>query len=1821
MNGTEILSFPEVQRAYELSQSDPYFKGMDLQQFSKFMNQQTGTGRYSAGDVGKVGRSVKRISSYIDEGIRPISEPSGQLGAALGGLVSPKGAEIGQRVGQAFPRIAAGTALTLGGLAAEPFSAGTSTGATLAGLGLIGLGTADTMAKTYTDTGSAGAASVAGATNLLLPAVGGAGARFATKLAAPVGRAVERAGVGPALAGLTERGIEYGGSQLAATGLSEVSSQAQSKLATGQFYNPLTAEHLAETVAGNLPFAAFDLPRLVRGPKSGFRSLSEFYNVAEAYAGLRQQAERARSDQALRKTTETAVPTTTPTEDPNLPPAISAVPSSPQQQGTGLDPRLTQHLETLERQGADPEQLVRAIKTLTGRDPDDYLRSVGYVDNYDQNGQLTGVFETKTGRFVPLGSAESLPPHIQAHVRYLDKVVAAERLAGIHRPVRETPDERAFRISGFERLMNTKADPNELLQSVHDYFYTKFLQNGEAPERAAYLTQQTMKVAAMYQETAAKQASVIGARESDTTRANFALPNMGPLGRSFVAMLGNTGYFNAKSKLGNKQMDQFARMWILGHELTHINEQGALAGDASQMDPKKVTALQNAIRSAYRMNPEQHKEAMRFFMNALVPPEFRESGALENYIARYDQPITGPSEFVADLAGLLSLAGASPKGSHIFKSANDILFFGDNETQNFAGGLYRDISNIMEGTRDFFKKIGKLRGAENDDIVQSLDEIHSNLQSLLVTKQEAEAAVDAFMSTMERRGAGPTSDPVSLSYEEAQALFSKFRNDIPLGMRRSDAPELDALGREAADVMLPNKEVGGKRISWWQRLMPFTQLARWYPELKGVSDLGLAYHSMVTNKTFELWSAFADDKGKIHKDLIRRVGQEGTAINKVFNEIALNQQLREHTLWDPTQLKQEFPSFAKLPENDQKAVVHALEKFGEVASRAANMRVKAHRDEIAYGAARVLQAHDRTMAPDEAIRLGQQMLSAFFDTAVVSPTHPDFPEVASASLAAQAELAAKVKSKSGLETATRVVQESIDPHLKLQKQLFGEDLKGKQWYMPEVRLGEWIVAWKPKAGEKQLWGFKSKAEADAKYQELLKKYDRGELDYLKSMNKYDDNERFRGINRDLLDLYREADERLYNSVLNAIQAVGDPETVAQIQAEFRPGDGAARVTTSPYMLQRGEPVGGRERINMVEGMIHYINATAHGIAKRNVKQQQAVYLNDPKLRANKNLQNAADRYLSSITDPTGSEFTTMKNLIFFNYMGFNPSSLPVELTQQILTLVPHLVSKGSGVGNAYKTLADAWGSVGKFYTKGAYDDPELQSYVAQAKNNRVIDTGVIQDLYATEDVDFVNTKNLISGNGKLASARDVVSKPLYHVLKLARDFYGLATRFNSEVAFVSSYKFARNKLGLSPERANAFATDAVRTTMFGGGVANRPLALSGLGKAQGVGGVMYSLQGYTFNMLSMLARLSRDAIGRSSLGPAEKLAARKAAGLAFGTQFLMGGVMGMPFVAAGTALVDQIFPEAQVKKNLRGAFFGLAGDDEEMGHMVADGAMNGVFNTVPGGADVGSRFQLGNMLGVSPYDGFSWKNLVGPAASMLENYTKAGQAAVRGEGSQVAESLVPTGSKALVRLLADDWQMRDRREQLMFEPTTTEKSLLALGFKPKRYNQYLERKALMEQAERTASQEQTRFHQDLAERLMAGDAAGVQRELYAKQLANPLYDVRAGLAQVVEMVQERSIPHDPRREGTLGSAAQRSDILGLYPPTVNTPETTRLEAGYQLESAVGIPMPPPSPAEYRQAILVDQLMQQNSSLTRPAALALVQRMLQPRTSYGRFPNQ
>ena len=108
-NTERPLSYQEVKMAHMLaSKESPEFAGMDVRGFAKWMNEKTGTGMYSAGDLGTPGRIAQEWNASVMQGLHDSGVPqvTRKVGEGLGSLVGGEwGRKTGGQFGEDLPRM------------------------------------------------------------------------------------------------------------------------------------------------------------------------------------------------------------------------------------------------------------------------------------------------------------------------------------------------------------------------------------------------------------------------------------------------------------------------------------------------------------------------------------------------------------------------------------------------------------------------------------------------------------------------------------------------------------------------------------------------------------------------------------------------------------------------------------------------------------------------------------------------------------------------------------------------------------------------------------------------------------------------------------------------------------------------------------------------------------------------------------------------------------------------------------------------------------------------------------------------------------------------------------------------------------------------------------------------------------------------------------------------------------------------------------------------------------------------------------------------------------------------------------------------------------------------------------------------------------------------------------------------------------------------------------------------------------------------------------------------------------------------------------
>jgi hypothetical protein len=1419
-----------------------------------------------------------------------------------------------------------------------------------------------------------------------------------------------------------------------------------------------------------------------------------------------------------------------------------------------------------------------------------------------------------------------------------DEILRASENVKLLQPLKgEDALQTLARSVGIDPKVFARLGPGESLERAFDFFTSVYHHNfGETPERAAYLARQTMTPLARFAPFLKQTAFAVAPAQEGASHL-FTVPR--PLSETAQYLTTLADIPKAAKGTVSPETMVFEMARMAGHEAAH-NMGTEVLSPTGSATPQQRQSWIKAMANVEAIPPQERAKVMQNMMQLVVPPS-RYNEVSKINMERY---ATEPEEFLADFAALISVGSLNGK---MKGGLEDLMQFGDRASQNFGQAVYRDLASMWGTVRDWMRvSMGYKPDAQAKSILQRVDNVYKNITSLLQTHEQAERTFATFNAFMDRTSTGPLEPPPVVSATQMHKLFKEL-DDVNAYASHATGKKVETTQQDMKlfDELLSHvrpqeasERAAGERLTFWKSFFnPMIQLAESLkekvPSAIPITSLAFDFRGQVSDTQTAAWRMFQSTEaykkehpiesnlsGGIDWKRLKWISKEGSAQERALNKIQLSINVRQqeegvNTLPTRKEMEDLSSEYKGLNDVDKERVDLSIEQFNAMNRLLAKRQWDSFRDRVVTNMEKSLMSHNKNMFEEQAYDLTKKAVDLIFD----EPVGATFDE----QIAFAQQRFNFMESLPMSDDARKMFLDSIrsmkEPWLKLGDQLLGsvgqDGLRPGKNYMPEVRTREWHVSWKIALEDKQHHeAYNTEAEAVAKKKALE---GRPDLEYVKSFNRSDRTDRVRGaVQEQISSVQQEALDVLKKTVLASIsrehpEAV---EIVKKIEAELQPAAAFAELTVSPYMRKR-EFIPGRENLNMAEGVLRYVDATAYQMAKRHVKQKSIATLFNPDMRSNPNVRNEYEKYIDFVTNAEGPEFDMLKNLVFFNYIGFNPTMIPIELTQQLVTLVPYMVEHGFSPRKVYRTLREVNRDLLSINVKheGKLKDVGEQAALERAESGRVIDTGFTADLHGEADLDFAAGRSNTLGNGAIGEGVDLLRNSLYQMLAVSRKAYAWGTTANGRVALTTAYRLSREiskatTEELKDKEAYAFARQATHATMFGGGRANRPLVLQRFGELSGVGGVMYTLGSYTLNTMAMMARLTRKAIQAQLKNPQEVAAATKAAGIMWATQFALGGILGLPLIAPGIALLEQVFKGLDARKAMREGLVNLAGEDEDMGHYVADGAMRGVLNL--SSVDFGSRFQLGSLLGVSPYDGFSWRNLMGPAATMLENYGKGISQASEGRWGDAARQAAPTSIKNILNLVHDDWAIRDRAGRLINELTPTEKTLAAIGFKPKKLTQYYEQQSIMERSEQRKQREVRDVRSEVAKLLVQGDVAGARRRIIEGMQEVGPYDPLDMAREAAQLAQEitTSTPIPP---GSKANMAEQADIARLYPRGTTQSEQQRVLRQAFILRELGLSTGRPDIRSIRTAGLVDQYLRQNPRANIAQARAAVERLTSP----------
>ena len=265
----------DIKKRAEVRDSTGFFEKMTLPEFAGYANEQENNqGRF---DQGLEDSKLKRFSAGFNNVLKPVSHVTGAMGAGIADMISddPETIQMGRQLGEGVPRGFAEVGGVIGGAALSATGVGA-----IAGVPLMAAAGTSAYSQGLESTGSHGVGAVNAATTLLVPGVAKVGTAIGGALAkrhtfnevfkrvggAELATHVPKAG---ATAARFQRLAEYTGAN-AALAVNDLAALEATEEITG--HDMSLGQKAAMIGAGAIPFAVFDIPHLVRGPKGEFSS-------------------------------------------------------------------------------------------------------------------------------------------------------------------------------------------------------------------------------------------------------------------------------------------------------------------------------------------------------------------------------------------------------------------------------------------------------------------------------------------------------------------------------------------------------------------------------------------------------------------------------------------------------------------------------------------------------------------------------------------------------------------------------------------------------------------------------------------------------------------------------------------------------------------------------------------------------------------------------------------------------------------------------------------------------------------------------------------------------------------------------------------------------------------------------------------------------------------------------------------------------------------------------------------------------------------------------------------------------------------------------------------------------------------------------------------------------------------------------------------------------------------------------------------------------------------------------------------------------------
>lgn len=438
---------------------------------------------------------------------------------------------------------------------------------------------------------------------------------------------------------------------------------------------------------------------------------------------------------------------------------------------------------------------------------------------------------------------------------------------------------------------------------------------------------------------------------------------------------------------------------------------------------------------------------------------------------------------------------------------------------------------------------------------------------------------------------------------------------------------------------------------------------------------------------------------------------------------------------------------------------------------------------------------------------------------------------------------------------------------------------------------------------------------------------------------------------------------------------------------------------------------GMEELDMLEQHLLFANAAISQSHKSALRAAVNYGMKHPDAEMYADVTDTFKQIHENFQTPTPEFLRQLSKANAAWFIGYNLPGHMAELAQPLMTHLPELRARGMGLMESMKMIGQSQKEILDFYKKaikdklwGTKDEIKLWEYWkdkderAMLQELSSIDQNPLSSAY--QDIGFTQGQLISAIDGKPKTPGELFASPFNWLGNTGLGLYSKFTQHNQISALLTGYRAAR-KNGMTHEQAVQEARIFNRVVNKTGGKASRqatPFANNGV-----IGHLVLGLQGYVTGWFGQLATYYRHGFKSKdypNLSSKDITQAKKAFKTMIIAQLAASGFMGMPFMAAGLKLFEEMTGE-----DIKGELY-RALDEATNDPIISQTATHGLGGTlgemlgIP--VDLHSRFSLGGVGGFNAYDGYSANSLLGPSAGMIEGLWRMGKALVQGEGPRAA---------------------------------------------------------------------------------------------------------------------------------------------------------------------------------------------------------------------------